>query len=318
MKGMIKGKPHRHPLPKGSKSFLLKLIFYSNLFLAQLQHMQRFRMAHAFFKTAKKSAESSPIASPKVPLVAPLAPVAVAPLPAVAPPVVEMVNQVLTLCKIPDSMDIAQMKERMKAYMDPRKSFYQDTGRAPYVEDEFSEYFTAKTTGGAQIGAGSCAMDVKTSASEGIDAMCVLMNKSKSNEKSLIQNFSSSGSNLDLLFKEKKDTEAIALFMTQYMKKLQDVKAEKALTDLYILAFVSTMTEIYLVCFKIAPENIAHVTSMGFVGKEEDDVKNIVIGNFVNPAYGDVRLYKSKKRVELRLLPAVLQSEHAVKIYSMD
>ena len=47
-------------------------------------------------------------------------------------------------------------------------------------------------------------MDIQTSSNEGIDAMCVVMNKSNtSNEKSLMQNFKTAGENLDTLFREK-------------------------------------------------------------------------------------------------------------------
>ncbi len=225
-------------------------------------------------------------------------------------------KEVLTLCSLPTSLNVGKMKELMEGYMNPRKQFYLDTNRAIFVEDEFSEYFTAKATNGKMIGSGHCAMDVKTSVNEGIDDMCVIMNKNQSNEKSVVQNFKTAGANLDVLFKEKKDKEAVKLFMDEYSKKLKDVKQEKNLTDLYILAFVSTFKEVYLVCFKINMENIPNVSSVGFIGAES--CVNVTISDFINPAYGNVKLYKSKKRVELRLLPAVLQSSYAVKIYSMD
>jgi hypothetical protein len=107
---------------------------------------------------------------------------------------------VLTLCEMPKSLDIEKMKELVSSYMKSRTEYYKHKGRSPFVEDEFSEYFTAQTTQGTEIGGGSCGMDVKTSINEGIDAMCVIMNGTTSNEKSLMQNFSSSGANLDTLF----------------------------------------------------------------------------------------------------------------------
>jgi hypothetical protein len=230
----------------------------------------------------------------------------------------EEMPEVLELCKIPESLDIQLMIENIAKYMDSRAQYYREKKRSPFVEDEFSEYFTAKSTGGSEIGGGSCAMDVQTKNNEGIDAMCVIMNKYFSNEKSLIQNFSSSGVDLDILFKDKKDTEAVKLYGDQYLKKLQDVKKEKNLNELYILAFVSTSKDVFLVCFKINPENIKHVSSGGFVKNKKEANVNIIVNNFINPSYGNVKLYKSKKRMELRLLPEVLKSEYVKKIYTMD
>lgn len=226
-------------------------------------------------------------------------------------------NNVLTLCPIPESINIDEIKEKFTNYMDPRKEYYKDKHRAPYVEDEFSEYFTARASGGCEIGGGHCAMDVKTKNNEGIDAMCVIMNKAISNEKSLIQKFVSSGLNLDILFNEKKDEEAVALFMNDYKKKLEKVKEDKNLTDLYILAYISTDTDIYMACFKINISNISLVKSGGFVEGKKGNYVNIFVDNFINSNIGKVTLYKSKKRMELRLKKQILQYEHVYKIYSI-
>ena len=230
---------------------------------------------------------------------------------------VEEMRNVLEICKIPNSLNVEQMKELIKEYMEGRKKFYQSTNRPCMYEDEFSEYHTAICTRGKTIGGGSCGMDVKTGMSEGIDAMCVIMNKTQSNEKSLMQNFSESGENLDHLFHERDDTTAVGLFVEGYSKKLEKCKIEKNLTELYILAFISTRTEVHMTCFNINIENLKNVSSGGFVG-DKDKCVNIIVNGFINSAYGNVRLYKSKKRMELRLHHAILQHEHTVKIYSME
>jgi hypothetical protein len=225
-------------------------------------------------------------------------------------------SSVLSLCPFPESFNKDIMIEDIKKYMKPRKEYYKYKNRAPYIEDEFSEYFTARASGGCEIGGGHCGMDVKTKNNEGIDSMCVIMNKDISNEKSIIQNFASSGSNLDILFKEKKDDEAVQLYMNDYIKKLKKVKENKKLSDLYILAFISTCTDIYIACFKINIEKIIYVSSGGFVGNKEKCV-NINVDNFIDSNVGKVSLYKSKKRVELRLKKQLLQEKHVYKIYSV-
>lgn len=228
------------------------------------------------------------------------------------------VSTVLTLCPLPESLNIDMIKEDITKYMIPREEYYKYKNRSPYVEDEFSEYFTARASGGYEIGSGHCGMDVKTKYDEGIDAMCVIMNKELSNEKSVIQNFASSGSDLDKLFKEKRDNEAVELFMNDYKNKLENVKETKKLKELYILSFISTEADIYIACFNINIENIAYVKSGGFVEGKKENYVNILINNFIDSNIGKVTLYKSKKRVELRLKKEVLKNEHVHNIYSMN
>ena len=225
-------------------------------------------------------------------------------------------GNVLTLCPFPESINIEVIKEMVNGYMGPREEYYKNKNRSPYIEDEFSEYFTAKASQGEEIGGGHCGTDVKTKDNEGIDAMRVIMDKGTSNEKSLIQNFSSSGSNLDTLFNEKKDEEAVQLFMNDYSDKLKKVKKDKNLKKLYILAYISTNTDIYLACFKMNISKISNVKSAGFVENKTKCV-NININNFIDPNIGKVNLYRSKKRVELRLKQNLLNEEHVHKIYSM-
>jgi hypothetical protein len=234
-------------------------------------------------------------------------------------------TSVLELCPVP--VDVGAVANYISGYMASRASYYVEKKRAPFVEDELAEYYIAKSSGGLEIGGGSCAMDVKAPADGkfavdrirgniGIDVMCVIMNKAVSNEKSLIQNFSSSGADLDTIFKQGRDQEAVSQYMEQYSQKLGGVKIKHSLGELFILAFVSTATAVFLVCFRISMPNIQHVVSGGFIGSGKSPV-NILVNNFIDPAYGTVKLYKSKKRMELRLLPAVLKSKLAVKIYEL-
>lgn len=221
---------------------------------------------------------------------------------------------VLTMCPLPSCVNIDILREEVRKYMLPRISFYERTNRSLYIEDEFSEYFTSLATGGCEIGRGNIGMDVKTSTGDGIDAMCVIMNHGVSNEKSIIQNFKSSGCNLDMLFETKNDHEAVALFMADYKRKLEKVTHEKKLKRLYILAYISTDKEVYLACLMISPSNIENVCSGGFV---KSGCVNIVINRFMDDVFGKVTLYKSKKRVELRFKKEILQHPHIVKLFEL-
>lgn len=221
---------------------------------------------------------------------------------------------VIQICKTPAYLDLTILKDLVSAYLAPRIPFYTETGRKLYIEDEFSEYFLAKATAGVQIGGGHCPMDVKASNGDGIDAMCVCFNGNQTNEKSIIQNFSESGKALDGLFAEKKDIEAVSLYMKDLTKKWAQVKIDKDLKDLYYMCFTSTKSNVYLTTFKIDPSAIEKVESAGFRAGTTGN-KNILFKNFIDPTVGVVTLYKSKKRIELRLTKGVLENENTIKLY---
>jgi hypothetical protein len=229
-------------------------------------------------------------------------------------PVVSSPINVLELTPMPASIDISQLRERVTKYMDTRKEFYAETKRSLFIEEEFSEYWIAKTSNGKEVGKGNVGTDVQTGANEGVDAMCVIMNTSMSNEKSLMQNFKVAGVNLDNLFINKKDDEALSLFLNSYVSKLESIRKKLNLTDLYIVAFVSTKENVFAVCLKINTDRVMNVTSAGFTVGEGLSIltKGMIAGDV-----GNVKLYKSKKRLELRLNPKVIKHDYAVNLYTL-
>ena len=104
----------------------------------------------------------------------------------------------------------------------------------------------------------------------------------------------------------------ITMTMSNYYDKVQDVKSKYSLRDLYYLGFISTTTNVYLVNFKINIEDIRNVR----IKYVTEPGTSIFLRNFIAERYGNVKLYKSKKRVELRLKPSVL--EHAVSIFELQ
>jgi hypothetical protein len=221
---------------------------------------------------------------------------------------------VLNICKIPSDIDIKKIKFLVANYMKPRKLFYTDTDRVFFIEPEFSEWWITKASDGQTIGKGHGAMDVKTNTGNGIDATCIVMNGKISNEKSLMQNFKDAGANLDSFFTTKNDIDAVAMFRNNYKDKLLTVKHTYKLNGLYIFAFISTRSAIYVSCFEINLDNIKGICSGGFIDNTKDCV-NIIVKGFISPEYGNVKLYKSKKRMELRFNSAVLNDPNTIEIY---
>lgn len=220
---------------------------------------------------------------------------------------------VLEPCELPSSIDINKLREYASTYMLSRKEFYTETKRPIYIEDEFSEWWTAKASGGDQIGKGNTAIDVITQFKEGIDVMCVIMNDGgQTNEKSLMQNFITAGCDLDSLFKNKEDTSAINLFMNKLNKKLTDAHKKHELCELYILAYISSPNSIDACCFKYNIDLIGSVISCGFTKQGQ----SIMVGKFIDEKFGNVKLYKAKKRIELRLSKScITDNPFAIKIY---
>lgn len=131
-------------------------------------------------------------------------------------------------------------------------------------------------------------------------------NGSYSNEKSVMQNFST-GSNLDILFNKSKGNDAVEIFKNKLSVKY-DLYKEK---EIYYAIFVCHKKNIYLVCFKLFPENIKNMEFISFSKAN----KTILIDNFIDAQYGNFKLYKSKKRLELRLCKNIIHSEYSVKVF---
>lgn len=222
------------------------------------------------------------------------------------------INYILEPCPIPKSINLDKLKTYIFDYIKHREYFYKETNRSFYIEDEFSEFWLKSASSGIHIGTGNCATDIVTSNLESIDSMCVIMNKNISNEKSLIQNFKLSGNKLDILFDNKEDKIAVELFIDDLYKKQLLVKEKYKIPLSYIFAYITFNTEIYLCCFKYNTNIINNAKSEGF----NKSNKSIIISGFINNFYGNIKLYKSKKRIELRLnINCIKNNKHCIRIY---
>jgi hypothetical protein len=210
-------------------------------------------------------------------------------------------------------IDYNLLKIYIKNYIEPRIEYYNETNTKNLeLESGFSEWWIKKTSNGTKIGNGNCPMDVITFNNNAIDTMCLCMNSNISNEKSIMQNFGSTGNNLDSFFNAKNDTKIIRMFIQDYVDKIKNfsINYKIPLTKLYYCIFISTKTNIYLSCFKINIGNIVYIKSDGFT----KSMKSINIKNFIDDKYGNVKLYKSKKRLELRIKKNVINSFNTIKI----
>tara|TARA_B110000208_G_C11791718_1_gene437844 strand:+ start:1867 stop:2622 length:756 start_codon:yes stop_codon:yes gene_type:complete len=170
------------------------------------------------------------------------------------------------------------------------------------IESDVSEFIIAKCIDkGKRVGQGSGPIDVEND-NIGIDVACVCLNNNTTNEKSLGQKFKGDGGNLlDIHFSDEKHTLALDLYVNEMKNKFSKIKK-----DIYYFILISTKKDIYLSILSINPKSLLFVKSSGFTSQR----KSIKTSGFIDNKYGNVILYKSKKRLELRLNRSVLEHSH--------
>lgn len=123
-----------------------------------------------------------------------------------------------------------------------------------------------------------------------------------------MQNFSSSN-DLDTLFNTNEGEKAVEIFKNKFMEKYNFKDGKKKV--IYYMIFICKDKNIYISCLKL---NYEHISNMKF-SEFTQSCKNILINNFINKKFGNVKLYKSKKRLELRLCKDIINNECSIKLY---
>jgi hypothetical protein len=193
---------------------------------------------------------------------------------------------------------------------DGRMEYYKSTSRQNLIlEDGFMEFITANCINGERVGEGHCPVDVVKD-DKGIDVLCVCLNGIHTNEKSIMQNFSKCGNHLDTLFDTCKYQEALSLFTKEYYKKLFNAKKSKKIRKLYYLAFISTNENVYMSVFKI---NLACILNIKYENITKQK-KSIKFKGFIDDKFGITTLFKSKKRLEIRLNKNILNFYNTIRL----
>jgi len=225
---------------------------------------------------------------------------------------------------IPNFVDIDILKEFVKNDIDGNKEYYDDLKITYRISDsKKAEWILKKAIKGYSItstlvGDGNTNVDIHvkinnqdgTMTNIGVDASVLTLNGNYTNEKSIMQNFST-GSDLDSLFNNNKGAEAINIFKQKFKNKYQ--LNTNTNTGIYYLIFICQGKNVYLVCIKLNLENIDDMKFSSFT----KSCKNIIVDNFIASDFGNVKLYKSKKRLELRLHKNIInvKNDYCIKVY---
>lgn len=173
------------------------------------------------------------------------------------------------------------------------------------VPKEHLEQWVVQAIGAVPVGAGNYGVDVIKEGEFGADVKMlsckvdengILLN-SESGETSLAQNFENTGDSLDRMFSEKRFDEIVDGWKKIITNKLNKVKKEKKVEKIYYIFILRAGTTFRLCAMEVNVEELMNIKS----GKSTQ--KSIFIENFIDKKYGKVKIYKSKKRIELRLRP---------------
>lgn len=224
---------------------------------------------------------------------------------------IEECQFVLEPCCILDQINIQLLKEHVKKDVDANKEYFDDRKITYKISDpKKAEWILHKSIENSDlVGDGNKNIDiVLEKLNIGIDVSVLSLTKNMTNEKSIIQNFTI-GNDLDLLFLNNKGVEVVEIFRNKILEKYESTGLK--IQTLYYVIFVCVKQNVYLTCFKANCKNISNMEFDGFTKA----CKSIIINNFIDKKYGETKLYKSKKRIELRSNKNIINESCSIKLY---
>lgn len=182
------------------------------------------------------------------------------------------------------------------------------------ITKEFLEAWIAQACGLKKVGSGNYPIDVFLKNVYGADVKFVTakttssgsLAKTQSNETSLGQNFADAGSDLDQMFKAEKYNDILNKWILILQNKFDRPISEFGLKSIYYFIFIRGKNKIYLSIAKVNPSAVSELKV------RKGGKTSIHVDNFLDDKYGKVKIYKSKKRMELRMLPKNLEEDNLV------
>ena len=198
---------------------------------------------------------------------------------------------------------------------------------ALYLEKKQCEQWIIQALGLKPVGEGSYPID-GISEKNGYDVSSLALGqtptgkmKKQTGEKSLSQkfedeNFGNENDNLDSLFNSEKYDEIIKAWKDILKKKWQGTITDQNLDNLYLVNLILYKPENRLMIFllKINPDKLDEVSKGNISSKKT----SVWFNDFINPKFGNVKVYKSKKRVELRIHPQEFIKNNSFLNFNID
>ncbi|WP_253198995.1 hypothetical protein [Clostridium estertheticum] len=218
-----------------------------------------------------------------------------------------MVLRPLSLVELKDIFDDTAIKVieffiKKSVFSQPERIFGQE--HLPIqVPKEHIEQWIVQAIGANPVGAGNYGVDVVKPGVFGADVKmlsCKIdafgnVTNSDSGETSLAQNFKDTGISLDQLFQAERYDEIVDGWKKIIQYKLQKVKNEQSVDKIYYIFILRAGTSFKLCGMEVDLAEIQNIRP------SHASSSSLFIDNFIDPNYGGVKIYKAKKRMELRL-----------------
>lgn len=176
-----------------------------------------------------------------------------------------------------------------------------------YMPQEYVEQWFVQALGAKPVGAGSYPIDILKEGEYAADIKSLTyktnnkgeISNSHSGEASLGQKFVTDNeeATLDQLFSQGKGEEILDLWKVILRDKYHKIQNEENLIPLYFFFILRGELDFYLVAAKINPDNLNDLS----VDKITKD--SVFVKDYLDKDYGNCKIYKAKKRMELRLRP---------------
>lgn len=216
-----------------------------------------------------------------------------------------------------------------------RKSIFSQPEKLPDQDDlpihipkEHIEQWICQAIGSIPVGAGSYAVDVisktKTWGADIKMLSCKVNNEtgelknSDSGETSLAQKFDDgnfgNGNTLDDLFTNKEYQLIWDNWIEILNKKYDKVNKDFGVTKIYFFFILRAKLDFHLCGMKVNLDNLKYTE----VNNKRSTNNSVWIKNYIDDELGHVKVYKSKKRLELRLKPKYWVEKNLVKTFNTD
>ncbi|MEG2847870.1 MAG: hypothetical protein RR904_03730 [Bacilli bacterium] len=197
------------------------------------------------------------------------------------------------------AIEILEFQLEKSIIAQPEVKRYQDNQRLQ-ITKEYLEQWCVQAIDAEPVGAGSYPVDIIGKTGDlkwgtDIKSLACKINKngelsdSESGETSLAQKFTGTGTDLDTLFKNK-----------QY-DKIKDgwLEIVKRKNEIYYFFFLRGDQKFYLCGIEVNIDNLSNVK----INLENTTNDSLFLENYIEKKYGSTKIYKAKKRLELRLRP---------------
>ena len=187
-----------------------------------------------------------------------------------------------------------------------------------HIEQWFTQSLDVKP-----VGAGSYPIDIYNDREKwGADIKMLnikltkkgLVSRSDSGEASLGQKFSGPGVDLDSMFANKKYDQIKDSWVKLYQEKYFSLKKDYDIKKIYYFFILRPGTQIEGADFYFSGA-VIDLKALDKVGVERATKSSVFLNQFIQNEYGNTKIYKAKKRLELRLKPkAWIESGFSIKI----